>query len=128
MIVSKVINLSVLLFISTLFHKISAQNYQISVEQDPKIETLFLEKIKSNNTNNLNDRYKIQIFSGDNSNSRKVLNDFKSKYKQIDATITFQTPNYKVLVGSFFNRIDAIRCLDLIKNEYPNSFIIKPSK
>jgi hypothetical protein len=57
-----------------------------------------------------------------------LLTEFKSNYKNIDATIIFQTPNYKVLVGSFFNRIEAVKFLEEIKTTYPNSFIIKPSK
>lgn len=104
------------------------QNDVIKIEQSEKISQLFQEKIKSNNTFNLNDRYKIQIFSGDNTNSRKLLNEFKSNYNKIDATIIFQTPNYKVLVGSFLNRIEAIKFSEEIKTVYPNSFIVKPSK
>lgn len=104
------------------------QNTEITVEQDEKFNTLLREKVKSNVALNTNDRYRIQIFSGDNANSRKLLSDFKQNNPEVDATIIFQTPNYKVLIGSFFNRIEAHKFLQKIKPIYPNSFIIKPSK
>lgn len=118
----------VILSMFAISHFSFGQNDNISIEQSEKITALNAEKIKANNVNNANDRYKIQIFSGDNSNSRRLLTEFKSNYKNIDATIIFQTPNYKVLVGSFFNRIEAVKFLEEIKTTYPNSFIIKPSK
>ena len=34
-----------------------------------------------------NDRWKIQIFTGDNENSKKTLINFKREYKEIDASI-----------------------------------------
>lgn len=124
----KSINLIFSLIFIFISFNVSAQEYNVVVEQDLKFEKLLNEKIKSNTTNNLNERYKIQIFSGDNLNSRKMLNEFKSKYNSIDATIIFQTPNYKVIVGGFFNRITAFHCLEQLKDDYPNSFVIKPSK
>jgi hypothetical protein len=123
--IKKTITFSIFVFLSQFSF---GQNDNISIEQSEKITAWNQEKIKANNINNSNDRYKIQIFSGDNTNSRRLLTEFKSNYKNIDATIIFQTPNYKVLVGSFFNRIEAVRFLEEIKTTYPNSFIIKPSK
>jgi hypothetical protein len=123
--IKKTITVSIFIFLSQFSF---GQNSNISIEQSEKITALNQEKIKANNINNSNDRYRIQIFSGDNTNSRRLLTEFKSNYKNIDATIIFQTPNYKVLVGSFFNRIEAVKFLEEIKTAYPNSFIIKPSK
>lgn len=105
-----------------------AQPLETNIEQDERIENLFKEKLKTGSVISNTERYKIQIFSGDNVNSRKVLTEFKSKYNEIEATIIFQTPNYKVLVGSFLNRIEATRYIDVLREEYPNAFIIKPSK
>ncbi|MFY7939020.1 MAG: SPOR domain-containing protein [Flavobacterium sp.] len=119
----------VFILISILItNRISAQNLELSVEQDERFGLLLREKIKSNTSSNLNERYVIQIFSGDNANSRKILNDFKQNNNDVDATIIFQSPNYKVLVGAFFNRIEANKQLQRLKNIYPNSFIIKPNK
>lgn len=119
--------LSLIIFLCTL-SVVKAQPLETNIEQDERIENLFKEKLKTGSIISNTERYKIQIFSGDNVNSRKVLTEFKSKYSEMEATIIFQTPNYKVLIGSFLNRIEATRYIDLLREEYPNAFIIKPSK
>jgi hypothetical protein len=119
---------AILLLFFSFSSFIYGQNNDINIEQDERFGQILREKIKSNTSSNLNERYVIQIFSGDNANSRKILNDFKQNNNDVDATIIFQSPNYKVLVGAFFNRIEANKQLQRLKNIYPNSFIIKPNK
>ena len=73
------------------------------------------EKRKINSSITINDRYKIQIFNGDTENSKKTLLDFKRENKNIDATIVFSTPLYKVWVGNFKTRIEAEKNLNDLK-------------
>jgi len=119
-----------ILFIFSLFFSanIFAQENKVTVIQDSKIEQLLNEKRKINASITVNDRYKIQIFTGDSENSKKALIQFKKENKNIDATIVFSTPNYKVWVGNFKTRIDAERNLSLLKKKYANAFLIKPNK
>jgi hypothetical protein len=122
-------NLSKTLIIVTLILSnltLFAQNSV--VEQDPKFEQLLNEKRKINASVITNDRWKIQIFTGDNENSKKTLIAFKRDYKEMDASVFFQTPVYKVWVGNFKTRIEAERNLKEIKLKHPNSFLIKPVK
>lgn len=98
------------------------------VKQDPKFEQLLKEKRKINSGIVTNTRYKIQIFNGNNELSKKALVDFKNEFKDYDATIIFNTPNYKVWVGNYKTRIEAERNLKIIIKKYPNALIIKPSK
>ena len=100
----------------------------VTITQDSKFEELLSEKRRINSSLTVNDRYKIQIFTGDNENSRKALNDFKREFKEIDGTIVFNTPFYKVWVGNYKTRIEAERNLVELKKMYPNSFLIKPNK
>ena len=105
-----------------------AQVPKVSVNQDPKFELLLNEKRKINSSITINDRYKIQIFNGDTENSKKTLMDFKRENKNMDATIVFSTPLYKVWVGNYKTRIEAEKNLNGIKKKYPNAFLIKPNK
>ena len=114
-----------LLFLS---QKSSAQDGKITVSQDPKFEQLLNEKRKINSSITINDRYKIQIFNGDTETSKKTLMDFKRENKNMDATIVFSTPLYKVWVGNFKTRIEAEKTLNDLKKKYPNAFLIKPNK
>jgi hypothetical protein len=106
----------------------NAQDKNNSVTQDPKFEQLLKEKRKINASINVNDRYKIQIFSGESEKAKTELSDFKKKFKNIDGTIIFNTPSYKVWVGNFRTRIEAERNLILIQKKYKNVLLIKPSK
>lgn len=115
-------------FVFFLTQKSFAQEAKVAVSQDPKFEQLLNEKRKINSSITINDRYKIQIFNGDSENSKKTLMDFKKENKNMDATIVFSTPAYKVWVGNFKTRIEAEKNLELLKKKFPNAFLIKPNK
>ena len=105
-----------------------AQDRNLIVNQDPKFEQLLNEKRKTNISNATNDQYKIQIFSGESEKARNTLNQFRQQFLDIDGTIIFFTPNYKVWVGNFKTRIEAERNLIEIKKSYSNVHLIKPNK
>jgi hypothetical protein len=105
-----------------------AQKKNTEIIQDPIVHQLLNEKRKINTSLYVTDKYKIQIFTGSSELAKKTLNDFKAIQKQTDATIVFQTPNYKVWIGNFRNRMEAERNMLEIKKKYPNSLLIKPSK
>ena len=111
-----------------LHQKSYSQKAKVSVNRNPKFEQLLNEKRKMNSSITINDRYKIQIYNGDTENSKKTLLDFKRENKNIDATIVFSTPLYKVWVGNFKTRIEAEKNLNDLKKKYPNAFLIKPNK
>ncbi|MCZ8230093.1 SPOR domain-containing protein [Flavobacterium sp.] len=114
--------------ITTSIAKLSAQSKKTIPNQDPKVDQLMNEKIKINNSLSINDRYKIQIFSGASDPAKKTLNDFKMENKNVDATIIFQTPNYKVWVGNYRTRMEAERNMIEFQKKYKNILLIKPSK
>lgn len=105
-----------------------AQEGNVSVNQDTRFEQLLKEKRKINPSITVNDRYKVQIFYGDNDKARKALSDFKRDFKNIDGTIVFESPTYKVWVGNFKSKIDAERTMVDIKKKYPHALLIKPNK
>ena len=112
----------------TLAYNINAQDQNLTLNQDPKFEQLLNDKRKINTSISTNDTYKIQIFSGKSEEAKKTLSDFKRENSDIDGTIIFNTPNYKVIVGNFKTRIEAERNLAEIKKRYKLVFLIKPSK
>ena len=114
--------------ITTSLAKLHAQNKNIISHQDPKVEQLLNEKRKSNTSLSINTRYKIQIFSGNSELAKKSLNEFKLENKNTEATIIFQTPNYKVWVGNYRARMEAERNLMEFQKKYKNILLIKPSK
>ncbi len=124
--VLKIISVLIMVYFST--SKANAQEQNGTLNQDPKFEQLLSEKRKINTSLILNDLYKIQIFNGSSENAKKTLSEFKQVFAAIDATIIFNTPNYKVWVGNFRTRMEAEKNLVELKNKYKNVFLIKPSK
>jgi hypothetical protein len=75
----------------------------------------------------LNEGYKIQIYYGNSEDSKKKLQEFKREFKDLDGTLIFNSPNYKVWIGNFKSRIEVERLFLEVKKKYPAALIIKPS-
>lgn len=124
----KLNNLFYSLLLLFFFSNSFSQENSITVSQDPKFEQLLAEKRKINATITTNDRYRVQIYSGESEVAKKTLADFRKDSKNTDATIIFNTPNYKVWVGNFKTRIEGERNLEELKKKFPNALLIKPTK
>ncbi len=121
-------NLLYFFIISSFFCLSSrAQDGKTNISVDPKIDQLLKEKRKLNTGLFLNEAYKIQIFYGNSEESKKKLQEFKREFKDLDGTIIFNSPNYKVWIGNFKTRIEVERAMLDIKKKHPTALIIKPS-
>jgi hypothetical protein len=73
--------------------------------------------------------YKVQFFSETGNSAKQLANEIKSefelKFKDIQVSLVYQQPNFKLRAGNFRNRLDAQRFLNQVKLYYPNSFIVK---
>jgi hypothetical protein len=121
-------NILFFVFIGFTASNLCAQNQNSTVNQDPKFEQLLNEKRKINASLTVNDCYKIQIYTGSSEIAKKALSEFRQEFTTMDATIVFNTPNYKVWVGNFRTRIEAEKTLAEINGRYKNMLLIKPSK
>ena len=116
------------IFLSIFSFECVAQQSEITVVQDGRFEQLLAEKRKINSSITVNDRYKIQIFYGENDKARKTLSEFRREYNNLDGTIVYESPTYKVWTGNFKTRLEAERNLAEVKKKYPYALIIKPNK
>lgn len=100
----------------------------VTLTEDPRIEQLLKEKRRINPSITVNDVYKIQIYNGESEASKKALSDFRKQSYDLDGTIIFNTPFYKVWVGNFKTRVEAERNLAELRKSYPQALIIRPNK
>jgi hypothetical protein len=104
---------------------ISAQEGTVNIDQSKAIDKLleFKKDIKTVGT------FRIQVYSGSSSSAASnVKAEFKQSYGQWPVEMVFNTPNYKIWVGNFRDRLEADRALLRIKKNYMNAFIFKPKK
>ncbi|HSM63912.1 MAG TPA: SPOR domain-containing protein, partial [Gillisia sp.] len=103
------------LFIGVLLFGIQqigvAQTGKVTIQQDENIPRLLDMKSEMIKNGKLGERYKIQLYYGDNNSASNVIKKFRSQYSEWPSQIIYETPNYKVWVGNFRNRLEADRAL-----------------
>lgn len=69
--------------------------------------------------------YRIQInFGQDRNAAMKVRSDFSLKYPGISNYMSYQQPYFKVNVGDFRTKLEAVKNLNLIRKAYPGAFVV----
>ena len=100
----------------------------VTIYQDKLVDELVQKQVKLNEAGNNQDGYRIEIFSDSGNNSKTkaqtAMDEFLAKQPEMKAYLVFKSPNYKVKVGDFRSKLDAIRSLNQISAECPNAFII----
>ena len=107
-----------------LFTNLNAQTTELRKED--KLELLLNEKNKYNGSLGVANRWKIQVFNGKMDDSKNAYVKFKKDFKEVDATIVFSAPYYKVWVGNCRTRMEAEKILIQVKKIYPGAFLVKP--
>lgn len=117
-----------LLFAMLIFQCASAQQGNVQVIADERID-LLVEKHKYYNRHQPElEGWRIQIFFDAGANSKRrateVQNRFTSRHHGTEAYLSFKEPYYRVRIGDFRTRIEAEGFLQKIKGEYPNAFAV----
>ncbi|MBE0649468.1 MAG: SPOR domain-containing protein [Bacteroidales bacterium] len=106
----------------------SIRDYSNMYIGDARIDSLLQLSALQNQKFKTVPGYRIQIFKGSGNNalnSALVVRDkFVAKYG-VPAYITFNEPYYRVRVGDFRTRMDAIKFLQRIKRAYPLAWEIQ---
>lgn len=116
------------IFILGISSLVTAQEGRVNIQQDGKIPELLKKKTEMVQDGIIGDRYRIQLFSGDNNQASKVIKEYRNLYPQWTSTIVYETPNYKVWVGNFRNSLEADKALLEIKETFPAAFRFRPEK
>jgi len=112
------------LFLFITSSVIGQENNQ-SINQDSSITKLLKLKTDYNKKIFESSFYTIQIYYGDLSEADSILKVFSEEFNEIETSLIFETPNYKVRVGNFKNIIDASKNLENIKRKFRSAFILK---
>jgi hypothetical protein len=99
----------------------------ISTKEINDALNLFVESNKTRKEN----YYSLRIFF-DNSqrardDSEQVVTAFKERYPQIPIYRKYENPYFKVTVGHFASKSDALKLMEELKSIYPFVFLVKDS-
>jgi hypothetical protein len=104
------------------------QQGSVEVFADPDLDLLVEKHIRINQALKTTEGFRIQLFSdsGNNSKSRaqEMQVELTTRFPGVGVYLTFKSPNYRVRIGNFRNRLDARRFLNEIAIDYPNAFIV----
>ncbi|REE16825.1 SPOR domain-containing protein [Winogradskyella pacifica] len=107
----------------SLTFALPAQEGVVNVSQDSDIDKL-LEYKKDIKTTKV---FRIQVYQNvDIDMAQREKQNFLNLFDEWPAEIVWNTPNYKVWVGNFVNRLEADRAWAKIKKEYMNAIIFQP--
>lgn len=95
----------------------------------PQIEDLLDLHIKYNKAFPAIEGYRIQLLMKAGNTALDEINEIKDEFEQkhphITTYVTFREPYYRLRVGDFRTRLEAIEYLDRIKKSYPQAWVIK---
>ena len=103
--------------------KLAAQQGEVTVNQDRQIDKLLELKKEINRTES---NYKIQIYNGNRTYAQKARSEFRRSFLDLPTSMQYETPNYKIWIGNFKNRLEADRTLVKVKKKFANAFIFTP--
>jgi len=108
------------LFISVLFlssNQIWSQN-KITINADPRIDTLIQRTLSLAEKESILSGFRIQLYSGSNRQlANQIKSQFMQSYPEYRAYLSYTQPYFKIRVGDFRNRAEALYLFNLLKQD-----------
>ena len=100
----------------------------VNVYQADTVSQAVLEHVSANAGRTLNG-YRVRIFFDNKQSARaaseETLKRFESMYHDVVAYRTYANPYFKVTVGDFRTKSEAMALLERIRYEFPSAFVVK---
>lgn len=100
----------------------------VNVYQADTLSQAVLEHVSANADRTLNG-YRVRIFFDNKQTARtaseETLKRFESMYHDVVAYRTYANPYFKVTVGDFRTKSEAMALLERIRYEFPSAFVVK---
>ena len=100
----------------------------VNVYQTEALDEALQEHVSANASRTLNG-YRVRIFFDNKQTARvaseETLKRFESMYHDVVAYRTYANPYFKVTVGDFRTKSEAMALLERIRYEFPSAFVVK---
>lgn len=100
----------------------------VTISQTSVVADAVRRQVASNGERPLSG-YRVRIFFDNRQTARveseETLRHFESLYHDVVAYRTYANPYFKVTVGDFRTKSEAMRLLERIRKEFPSAFVVK---
>ena len=100
----------------------------VQVHQSQEMQGAFRRHLERNPQREMNG-YRVRIFFDNKQNSRAAseaaMNRFKSLHPGIPAYRSYESPYFKVTVGDYRTKSEAMALLQRVKDAFPGAFVVK---
>jgi hypothetical protein len=100
----------------------------VKVNHSQNLEDLLEKHIQLNKKNNTIQGFRIRIFSDSGQQARDKANGMRGKFMEIYPEVTtylvFNTPNFKVYIGDYRTKSEALKMYKQIQKSFPKAFIV----
>jgi hypothetical protein len=101
---------------------------KINSKQDPDLVELVNLHIRKNQQGGTMPGFRIEIFFSSELNARQkaqnIKNEFLAAYPDYNVYITYISPDFKVRIGNFRTRNEALKVMNEIKIQFPKAFVV----
>ena len=108
---------------------LKAQDGKVIVNADSKVDQLITLHKEHNQAYPYVQGYRIQLFKDSGNDAldaaHQIMGRFKKQFPDLNVYLSFKEPYYRVRVGDFRTRIEALDRLQDIKRRYRSVWIIK---
>ena len=117
-----------------IFHimplKAKGGNADVEIYQSQEVANALRKQIQENLKRTMNG-YRVRIFFDNKQTARveseETLKRFEDMYHDVKAYRTYANPYFKVTVGDFRTKSEAMELLSRIKREFPSAFVVRES-
>ena len=117
-----------------IFHimplKAKGDKADVEIYQSQEVANALRKQIQDNFKRTMNG-YRVRIFFDNKQTARveseETIKKFEAMYHDVKAYRTYANPYFKVTVGDFRTKSEAMELLARIKREFPSAFVVKES-
>ena len=99
------------------------QNNQITIDEDPRIDSLMIQQIEINKQKDGVSGFRIQI---KNTTTQKDANALRARFSrdfpELKSYLRYNAPYYKIRIGDYLTKLEAQKDLIEIKKRYKGAY------
>ncbi|MBL4670211.1 MAG: SPOR domain-containing protein [Flavobacteriales bacterium] len=122
-----ILSISLICFSQLIFSQDVNLSDSLNTEKTITIKDSRIDKLNEKYTSRYSLKgYRIQIYSG---NKKQLANQTRASFLRVHpktkAHLNYKQPHYKVRVGDFKTKLEALKYKKFITKEFPSSFIVR---